>query len=295
MNSNPAGHTSNAFELVGAQRSCSLSRPVVMGILNVTPDSFSDGGAYVDCESAVARALAMIDEGAAIVDIGGESTRPGAEPVDEATECARVVPVIQALRRASEVFISIDTLKPGVMRAACAAGADMINDVNALRAPGAIEAALETGAAVCLMHMQGQPRTMQAQPVYDDVITDVRDFLAARVAACEDAGIRRDRICLDPGFGFGKTLEHNLGLLRQLDTLVADGMPVLVGVSRKSMFARLFDCDDLEARIDGSLAAAFWAATRDARIIRSHDVARTRRILEFAHAMSTADPGPALG
>lgn len=279
-----------ACRLVGAQRICDLTQPVVMGVLNVTPDSFSDGGAYVDGDVALGRALEMIEQGAAIVDIGGESTRPGAEPVDEAEECARVVPVIRALRRESDIFISIDTVKPGVMRAACAAGADMINDVNGLRAPGALDAAAAAGAAVCVMHMQGTPETMQAEPKYTDVVADVRRFLASRVAACVSAGIGREQICVDPGFGFGKTLSHNLDLLRRIDTLAADGLPVLIGVSRKSMFTRLFGCDELEARVDGSLAAAFWAATQQARIIRSHDVARTRRTLEFAHALSGGNP-----
>lgn len=276
------------MRLKGAVHACDLSSPVVMGILNVTPDSFSDGGRYADIDAAVARALAMVAEGAAIIDIGGESTRPGASPVDEAAECARVVPVIEALRRASDIFISVDTLKPAVMRAACAAGADMINDVNGLRAPGALDAAVDTGAAVCLMHMQGQPRTMQQSPDYDDVIADVRSFLVERVGACESAGIARERICIDPGFGFGKTLAHNLALLREIDVLVDDGLPVLVGVSRKSMFARLLATDEMSARVDASLAIAFWAAMNHARIIRCHDVERTVRMLDLASALKAS-------
>ncbi|WP_353250700.1 dihydropteroate synthase [Salinisphaera sp. T31B1] len=256
-----------------------------MGIVNVTPDSFSDGGAYVDTAAAVAHALALIDQGAAIVDIGGESTRPGAEPVDEEVECARVVPVIEALRRQSDVFISVDTLKPGVMRAACMAGADMVNDVNALQAPGAIDAVRETGAAACLMHMQGQPRTMQQAPVYGDVVGEVAGFLRQRVASCFEAGIARERLCIDPGFGFGKTLDHNLALLRELDRFTHGDRPVLVGVSRKSMFARLLDTPSMDARIHASVAAAFWAATRQARIIRCHDVAPTVQVLRLAQAL----------
>ena len=257
-----------------------------MGILNVTPDSFSDGGAYVETDRAIAHALAMAGQGAAIIDIGGESTRPGAAPVDEDEELARVLPVIEGLRAQSDVFISIDTIKARVMREACVAGADMINDVMALQAPGAIEAARDSGAAVCLMHMQGEPRTMQAAPAYGDVVAEVRAFLQARVAACEAAGIDTNRICLDPGFGFGKTLEHNLELMRRLDAFVALDLPVLVGVSRKSMFVKLHGHDDMDSRIHASVTAAFWAGTQGARIIRSHDVARTAEALTLAAALA---------
>ncbi|WP_353220557.1 dihydropteroate synthase [Salinisphaera sp. S4-8] len=257
-----------------------------MGILNVTPDSFSDGGAYVETDRAIAHALAMAGQGAAIIDIGGESTRPGAAPVDEDEELARVLPVIEGLRAQSDVFISVDTIKARVMREACAAGADMINDVMALQAPGAIEAARDSGAAVCLMHMQGEPRTMQSAPAYGDVVAEVRDFLQARVEACQAAGIDRNRICLDPGFGFGKTLEHNLELMRRLNAFVACDLPVLVGVSRKSMFVKLHGHDDMDSRIHASVTAAFWAVTQGARIIRSHDVARTVEALTLASALT---------
>ncbi|MES1945930.1 dihydropteroate synthase [Salinisphaera sp. C84B14] len=256
-----------------------------MGILNVTPDSFSDGGAYVETTRAVDHALAMVEQGAAIIDVGGESTRPGADPVDEGEELARVLPVIEALRAQSDVFISIDTVKPSVMRAACAAGADMINDVMALRAPGALEAARDSEASVCLMHMQGEPRTMQSAPAYRDVVADVRAFLAERVAACREAGIDDSRLCVDPGFGFGKTLAHNLALMRRLRSFVDDGLPVLVGVSRKSMFAKLHGHDDMDSRIHASVTAAFWAATQGAGIIRSHDVAPTAEALTLAAAL----------
>jgi dihydropteroate synthase len=273
-------------QLNSRNRTLDLARPVVMGILNVTPDSFSDGGAYVETARALDHALGMVEQGAAIVDVGGESTRPGADPVDEREEMARVLPLIEALRAHSDVFISIDTIKPRVMREACAAGADMINDVMALRGPGALEAACDTQAAVCLMHMQGQPRTMQKAPVYDDVVADVRSFLGARVAACRDASIDDSRICLDPGVGFGKTLEHNLALMRNLHAFVGDGYPVLVGVSRKSMFVKLHGYDDMSSRIHASVTSAFWAATQGAGIIRSHDVAHTVEALTLAAALA---------
>jgi dihydropteroate synthase len=255
-------------------RTIDLSRPVVMGILNVTPDSFSDGGRFNDTPRAVAHALAMAEDGAALVDIGGESTRPGAQPVDAADELARVLPVLEALVAAGAPPVSVDTTKPAVMRAAAAAGAEMINDVMALRTPGALEAAAESGCAVCLMHMQGQPRTMQQAPCYDDVVTEVYDFLARRVEACVGAGIEPARIVLDPGFGFGKTLEHNLLLMRGLAHFAGLGLPLLVGVSRKSMIGALTGRPVAE-RLAGGLALATLAAQAGAAIIRSHDVAAT--------------------
>jgi dihydropteroate synthase len=255
-------------------RTIDLSRPVVMGILNVTPDSFSDGGRFNDTPRAVAHALAMAEDGAALVDIGGESTRPGAQPVDVADERARVLPVLEALVAAGAPPVSVDTTKPAVMRAAAAAGAEMINDVMALRTPGALEAAAESGCAVCLMHMQGQPRTMQQAPCYDDVVTEVYDFLARRVEACVGAGIEPARIVLDPGFGFGKTLEHNLLLMRGLAHFAGLGLPLLVGVSRKSMIGALTGRPVAE-RLAGGLALATLAAQAGAAIIRSHDVAAT--------------------
>lgn len=251
-----------------------LGRPVVMGILNVTPDSFSDGGRYRDPGAAVARGEAMAHEGAAIVDVGGESTRPGAEPVDADEEARRVLPVIERLAERLGIPVSVDTRKPAVMRRAIAAGASMVNDVGALSAPGAVEAVAESGAAACLMHMQGEPRTMQDAPRYGDVVAEVRAFLASRAAACAAAGIARDRLVVDPGFGFGKTLEHNLALLAALPRLAADGLPLLVGLSRKRMIGALTGRADGE-RLAGSLAAAIVAAGRGARIIRAHDVRET--------------------
>lgn len=274
------------MRLISTHRSLDLAHARVMGILNVTPDSFSDGGLHAEHEQALARALEMIAQGATIIDIGGESTRPGAAPVTEAQELARVLPVIESLRARSDVFISIDTTKPPVMRAACVAGADMINDVTALRAPGALQIAADSGAAVCLMHMQGEPRTMQQAPLYDDVVADVHAFLRQRVAACEAAGIARGRICIDPGFGFGKTLAHNLELMRKISTFAGADTPLLVGVSRKSMFAKLFDDQALASRINGSVVAAFWSVNRGARIVRTHDVRETVQSLTLARALA---------
>jgi dihydropteroate synthase len=261
-----------------------LTRPLVMGVLNVTPDSFSDGGHFPTTESAYAHGLRLAEEGAALIDVGGESTRPGATAVDGATELARVLPVIERLRRATGAVISVDTSKPEVMRAACDAGAGLINDVRALRAPGALAAAAAAGAAVCLMHMQGEPRTMQLAPHYEDVVREVRAFLAERVTASRAAGIAAERLLVDPGFGFGKSIEHNLTLLRRLDALAADGVPVLVGLSRKSMLGKLTDRGPGE-RVHGSVALAVLAALRGARIIRAHDVAATVDALKVVRAV----------
>jgi dihydropteroate synthase len=250
-----------------------LSRPRVMGILNVTPDSFADGGRYFDRERALDHARRMLADGADLIDVGGESTRPGAAPVDEADELARVIPVIDELAREG-ALVSVDTMKPAVMRAAVAAGAAMINDVNALRLPGALEAAASTDAAVCLMHMRGEPRTMQEAPRYDDVAAEVRDFLVERAQSCEALGIARERIVLDPGFGFGKTLAHNLALLRSLPGLVATGYPVLAGLSRKSSLGAITGRPPAE-RLAASLAAALAAVARGASIVRVHDVRET--------------------
>lgn len=243
-----------------------------MGILNITPDSFSDGGDFVSVECALERAEQMVAEGAAIIDVGGESTRPGAEPVSEALEIARVVPVIEALVARVEVPISIDTSKPGVMRAAARAGAGLVNDVFALRAPQALAAAAETGLPVCLMHMQGEPRTMQQQPQYRDVVADVIAFLQSRIDACEQVGIPRHRLLVDPGFGFGKTLAHNLTLLARLELIGRLGLPLLVGLSRKSMLGALTG-RGIDARVSAGVAAATLALARGATIIRTHDVA----------------------
>jgi len=250
-----------------------LTRPRVMGILNVTPDSFSDGGCHFDRERALDHARRMLADGADLVDVGGESTRPGAAPVDEADELARVIPVIDELAREG-ALVSVDTMKPAVMRAAVAAGAAMINDVNALRLPGALEAAASTDAAVCLMHMRGAPRTMQEAPRYDDVAAEVRDFLVERAQACEAMGIARERIVLDPGFGFGKTLAHNLALVRALPELAAAGYPVLAGLSRKSTLGAITGRPAGE-RLAASLAAALAAVARGASIVRVHDVRET--------------------
>ncbi|HSN46284.1 MAG TPA: dihydropteroate synthase [Casimicrobiaceae bacterium] len=254
-----------------------LARPRIMGILNVTPNSFSDGGRYFNAPRALEHARRMIDDGADLVDIGGESTRPGAQPVDEAEELARVIPLVTALV-AEGVAVSVDTRKPAVMRAALAAGASMINDVCGLTAPGAIEAVAAADAGVCLMHMQGDPRTMQQAPSYADVVAEVRAFLVARAAACEAAGIARDRIVLDPGFGFGKTLAHNLALLAGLPALAATGYPVLAGLSRKASLGEITG-RAVDERLAASLAAALAAVARGAMLLRVHDVRETRDAL----------------
>ncbi|MEO8308877.1 MAG: dihydropteroate synthase [Pseudomonadota bacterium] len=245
-----------------------------MGVLNITPDSFSDGGRYANTQDALARALEMVAQGAAILDVGGESTRPGAQPVELQQELDRVIPLIEKLHAQVDVVISIDTMKPEVMRAAVAAGAEMVNDVLALQSPGAMQAVADSGAAVCLMHMQGTPRTMQVDPHYDDVVAEVESFLLQRAQACVDAGIARERVVLDPGFGFGKTLQHNLSLLAGLPRIASHGYPVLAGLSRKAMLARLLG-RPVEQRLAGSLALATIAVERGARILRSHDVAAT--------------------
>jgi dihydropteroate synthase len=261
-----------------------LTRPQVMGILNVTPDSFSDGGRYLDPEAAVAQGLRLRAEGAAILDIGGESTRPGAEPVSVQQELDRVLPVIEALAPELDIPISIDTSKPEVMQAAVGAGAGMINDVNALRAAGALEAAAAAAVPVCLMHMQGEPRGMQQAPQYGDVLAEIKAYLAVRLAACMQGGIPRSRLLVDPGFGFGKTLQHNLALLAGLAAFAELGVPLLVGVSRKSMIGALTGRDPGQ-RLAGSLAAAVLAAERGARIIRVHDVAATVDALAVTQAV----------
>ena len=264
--------------------------PRVMGILNVTPDSFSDGGRFVDLDDALRQAEQMAEQGADIIDVGGESTRPGAAAVGLDEEMARVLPVIERLRAALDLPLSIDTSKPEVMRAAVAAGAAMINDVSALHAPGAIEAAAETGAAVCLMHMQGEPRTMQSSPQYDDVVADILGYLEQRVSDCERAGIPRSRLLVDPGFGFGKTLDHNLALLANLARFQKLGLPLLVGISRKSMLGAITD-RAVEDRMAASVAAALIAVERGARIVRVHDVAETVDALKVWSAMMALAPG----
>lgn len=281
----PGAARTPVSELDCRGRVLSLDRPVLMGVLNVTPDSFSDGGRFVDTRAAVDQAHAMVAAGAAIIDIGGESSRPGAEPVTEAEELDRVLPVIEALNSGIDALLSIDTVKPAVMRAACAAGAGLINDIRALQEPGALEAAAASGAAICLMHMQGEPRTMQVSPRYDDVVDEVRTFLAGRLAACEMAGIPRRRLLVDPGFGFGKTLAHNLALLRHLDRFGSLGVPLLVGLSRKSMFSKLLGDMPPEQRVPASVAAAAISVLGGARVIRTHDVEATRQGVELAWAL----------
>jgi dihydropteroate synthase len=255
-----------------------LARPLIMGIVNVTPDSFSDGGRYASFEAARAHGERLIEEGADLLDIGGESTRPGAAEVSEMEETDRVLPLVEALQ-ASGVPISVDTSKPGVMRAALAAGAAVINDVRAFRTQGALEAVRESHCGLVLMHMQGSPRTMQSDPQYDDVVADVTAFLRGRVADLANAGIDVCRIALDPGFGFGKLVEHNFTLLRRLPALQAIGRPVLVGLSRKSMLGAVTG-RTVDDRVAASVAAAVLAVERGARIVRVHDVAATRDALK---------------
>ncbi len=264
-----------------------LSRPQVMGILNVTPDSFSDGGAFLAPDAAIEQAEAMVRAGAAIIDVGGESTRPGAAPVPLQQELDRVVPVIEALHAELPVIISIDTSKPEVMRAAVTAGAGMINDVCALRRQGALAAAVECRVPVCLMHMQGEPRTMQQQPRYEDVVAEVGAFLQQRVAACLQAGLSREQLLLDPGFGFGKALRHNLRLLRRLPEIESLGFPLLVGLSRKSMIGALLGERPVGQRLHGSVAAATLAAWMGASIVRVHDVAATVDALRIVAALKS--------
>lgn len=265
--------------------------PVVMGILNTTPDSFSDGGQYAQVDRAVERALAMVGEGAQIIDVGGESTRPGAEAVTVEDEIKRILPVIQGIRAQSDACISIDTSKPEVMTIAVEAGANLVNDVNGLRAEGALEACAALDVPVCLMHMQGEPRTMQKNPVYGNVVQDIRDFLASRAEACLEAGIKSSNIILDPGFGFGKTLSHNLQLLDQLDVLQSLGYPMLVGLSRKSMLGVILGDVPPDQRLYGSLAAAVLAWTRGARVFRVHDVKPTVDALRVCQAMASVEGG----
>jgi len=255
----------------------SLARPLIMGVVNITPDSFSDGGSFATASTALAHARRLVDEGADLIDIGGESTRPGAGGVALEEERRRVLPVLEQLAGGT-VPVSIDTQKPELMREAIAAGASMINDVNALQAPGAIAAVAQSGVAVCLMHMQGTPADMQTDPHYDDVVAEVLEFFGDRMRAAHAAGIAPDRIVLDPGFGFGKTLEHNLELLRRLDRFNTTGAAVLAGLSRKGMLGRLTG-REVDERVYASIAAALIAVENGARIVRVHDVAATRDAL----------------
>ncbi len=260
-----------------------IDAPVVMGILNLTPDSFSDGGRFLGMPAALEQAERLAEEGAAIIDVGGESTRPGAAPVPLDEELRRVIPVVERLTARLDIPISVDTRTPAVMRESIAAGASMINDVMALGAPGALDAVAASGTAICLMHMQGEPRTMQNEPHYDDVVDEVRGFLRERVVACIDAGIAKSRLVIDPGFGFGKTLEHNLELLRGLRAIAAEGLPVLAGLSRKRMIGALTGRDEGD-RLAGSVALAVVAAMNGARIVRAHDVRETVDALRIVAA-----------
>jgi dihydropteroate synthase len=265
-----------------------LAQPLVMGVLNVTPDSFSDGGRHADAGAAGAPGRELVAEGAAIIDVGGESTRPGAAPVSVDEELRRVIPVIRGLAGQARALLSVDTSQPEVMRQAVDAGARLINDVRALRLPGALEAAAVSGAGVCLMHMQGDPRTMQRRPEYVDVVNEVKAMLAARVQACIAAGIAPERLCLDPGIGFGKLLPHNLELLRRLPELGMEGMPLLIGVSRKSLLRELTG-RAVGERLAGSVALAAIAVLRGAHIVRAHDVAATYDALRVAAALRAAN------
>jgi dihydropteroate synthase len=246
-----------------------------MGVVNVTPDSFSDGGRYIDATAAISHARRLMAEGADLVDVGGESSRPGAEPVSEDAELQRILPVLEALK---DVPVSVDTRRPRVMREALKAGASMINDIEALAAPGALDAVAASDCGVCLMHKQGDPATMQKAPHYRDVVSEVKDFLSARISACEKAGIKRDRICIDPGFGFGKTVEHNFELLRKLHSLAGLGVPLLAGWSRKSSLGTVTG-RPVGERLAASLAAALLALQGGATILRVHDVKETRDVI----------------
>ena len=269
-------------------RSLDLSRPQVMGILNVTPDSFSDGGRYSRLDAALRHAEAMVRAGATLIDVGGESTRPGAPAVSEQAELERVCPVVEALARELDVVISVDTSTAAVMRESTGLGAGLINDVRSLQRPGALEAAAASGLPVCLMHMRGEPGNMQDDPRYPDIHAEVHDFLAERLAACVAAGIARERVLLDPGFGFAKTLEHNLRLFQHVERLHAFGLPLLVGVSRKSMIGKVLD-RSVDARLYGSLALAALAVAKGAQIVRVHDVAETVDVVRMIAAVEWAD------
>ena len=274
------------LKLVCGRHLLDLSRPRIMGVVNVTPDSFSDGGRYLDPSRALDRARQLVSDGADIVDVGGESTRPGAARVSEAEELERVLPIVEALANEGAI-VSIDSMKPAVMRAAVDAGASMVNDVRALMEPYALAAALPHDVAICLMHMQGDPRTMQQSPSYDDVVREVGDFLLARAQACEEAGIARERLVIDPGFGFGKTVEHNLELLRGLPEIVGLGYPVLAGLSRKATIGRLTG-RDVDDRMAGSLGAGLAAVARGAAVLRVHDVRETADALAVWGAVQGA-------
>ena len=265
-----------------------LSRPQVMGILNVTPDSFSDGGRYGQRDAALRHAEAMLQAGATLIDVGGESTRPGARAVSPVEELERVAPVVEAIARELDVIISVDTSTPAVIRETARLGAGLVNDVRSLQRDGALDAAADSGLPVCLMHMRGEPTTMQQNPQYPDVVAEVREFLLERLAACAEAGIGAERVILDPGFGFAKTLEHNLSLFKHLAALHALGRPVLVGVSRKSMIGKVLG-HEVGERLYGSLALAALALSKGAHILRVHDVAQTVDVVRMITAVEAAE------
>ncbi len=265
-----------------------LSRPQVMGILNVTPDSFSDGGRYGQRDAALRHAEAMLQAGATLIDVGGESTRPGARAVSPVEELERVAPVVEAIVRELDVIISVDTSTPAVIRETARLGAGLINDVRSLQRDGALDAAADSGLPVCLMHMRGEPVTMQQSPQYPDVVVEVREFLLERLAACAEAGIGAERVILDPGFGFAKTLEHNLSLFKHLQGLHVLGRPLLVGVSRKSMIGKVLG-HEVGERLYGSLALAALALSKGAHILRVHDVAQTVDVVRMIVAVETAE------
>jgi dihydropteroate synthase len=273
-------------DLLFADQLISLNRPLVMGILNVTPDSFSDGARFHQKDAAIRQASKLVGEGADVLDVGGESTRPGAAAVSVQEELDRVVPVVEAIISETGVPISVDTSKPEVMDEVVRKGVGMINDVRALREPGAIDAmARYPNVAICLMHMQGEPRTMQTNPEYNDVVSDVKDFLSDRIEACVTAGIDKTRLVLDPGFGFGKMLDHNLQLLKRMEEFQVLGCPVLAGISRKSMIGAVLNDAPVDQRLYGSLAAAVIAAMKGADIIRVHDVKPTADALKLVAAI----------
>ena len=274
-----------SMKLYFSPHTLDLSQPCIMGILNLTPDSFSDGGLFTNKEKALNHVQQMISDGAQIIDVGGESTRPGASEVSVDEECNRVIPLIKAIREISDIPISIDTSKTEVMQQAVEAGASMINDVNALQAEGAVELVAKLNVPVCLMHMQGQPRTMQHTPSYKDVVQEVKEFLKQRMDVCVKAGIKKENIIIDPGFGFGKTLEHNLSLFKHLDEFTTLGLPLLVGVSRKSMVGTVLNNAAADERLQGSVALATLAAWMNTNILRVHDVKATADALKLCMAV----------
>jgi len=278
------------MKLQCGRRELDLSQTRIMGVLNRTPDSFSDGGDFLDCDEALSHAQAMVEAGAEIIDIGGESTRPGSQGVSAQEEIDRVIPVLERLRPACEAILSVDTTKATVMRAAIDAGADLINDVRGFRDPASIQAVADSDVAVCVMHMQGEPRNMQANPHYREVVREVRSFLLQQAEALEAAGVSRRRILLDPGFGFGKTLDHNLTLLRELGAFSASGYPVLAGMSRKSMIGHVID-RPVDERLHGSISVATLASWLGASVVRVHDVAATRDALRMVAAVKASGQG----